>query len=84
MADSINEELDYKESGNEELDWGYEEGKESFVCMWRNVGKMFLLVLVHSPCFGVNSPCFCNVSQWRLYHSRNICLLEDRFHCFDV
>lgn len=61
MADSINEELDYKESGNEELDWGYEEGKASFVCMLE-CWKMFLFMLVLSLCYGVNSPCFCNVS----------------------
>lgn len=28
MADSITEELEYKECGKEELDWGYEEGKD--------------------------------------------------------
>lgn len=39
MADSINEELDCKESGKEELDWGYEEGKEVSICTQRNAGK---------------------------------------------
>lgn len=43
MADSINKELDYKESGKEELAWGYEEGKEGFVCMWRNSGEILLI-----------------------------------------
>nr|XP_046263725.1 carbonic anhydrase-related protein [Scatophagus argus] len=28
MADNVNEESDYKESGKDELDWGYEEGVE--------------------------------------------------------
>lgn len=32
MADSITEELEYKECGKEELDWGYEEGKDLSVC----------------------------------------------------
>lgn len=31
MADNMNDESDYKESGKDELDWGYEEGKMVFI-----------------------------------------------------
>lgn len=34
MADSVNDESDYKESGKDELDWGYEEGKMVFISVW--------------------------------------------------
>lgn len=61
MADSINEELDYKESGKEELDWGYEEGKEVSICMQRNAGKCYPL---HSF-LPLSLMCFYNVSAWR-------------------
>lgn len=44
MADSVNEELDYKESGKDELDWGYEEGKEVFVCVCRSAEKVQALL----------------------------------------
>lgn len=43
MADSVNEDLEYKDSGKDELDWGYEEGKLVFISMWRDAGKYVVL-----------------------------------------
>lgn len=43
MADNVNEESEYKDSGKDELDWGYEEGKLVFISMWRDAGKYVVL-----------------------------------------
>lgn len=52
MADNVNEESDYKESGKDELDWGYEEGKLVFISMWRDAGKYVVLTGVKTvKCF---------------------------------
>lgn len=36
MADGISEEQDRQDSGKEEPDWGYEEGKQVSPCVQRN------------------------------------------------
>lgn len=52
MADNVNEESDYKESGKDELEWGYEEGKLVFISMWRDAGKYVVLACVKTvKCF---------------------------------